>query len=92
MRYRPGSRLLPPSPGPGCGCSGIQGAPRRETGMWVEVDLKGEVGGQMIQVESRSDQTRQSAARLQRIAGMGSQPGEAVGLLQCRAVRRRTRA
>ena len=31
--------------------------PPQARGAWVDVDLKGNVGGQLIQVESRSDQT-----------------------------------
>ena len=33
----------------------VPGNPARASGAWVDVDLKGEVGGQLIQVESRSD-------------------------------------
>jgi Trypsin-like peptidase domain len=36
---------------------GYPGTPPRDTGAWVDLDLKGEVGGQLIQVESRGDQT-----------------------------------
>ena len=43
--------------------------------MWVQVYLKGEVGGLMIQAESRSDQSVKAQPGLQRITGMGSQPG-----------------
>jgi hypothetical protein len=36
---------------------GYPETPPRERGAWVDVELKGGVGGQLIQVESRSDQT-----------------------------------
>ncbi len=61
-----------PEPGTRLRVFGYPGSPARENGMWVDVDLKGEVGGQLIQVESREWPDRQSAARLQRVAGVGS--------------------
>ena len=36
---------------------GYPQSPPRERGAWVDVDVKGVVGGQLIQVESREDQT-----------------------------------
>ena len=36
---------------------GYPDMPPREAGAWVDVDFKGEVGGNLIQVESRQDQT-----------------------------------
>ena len=44
----PGSRLR---------VFGYPQTPPQAHGAWVDVDLKGNVGGQLIQVESRSDQT-----------------------------------
>ena len=44
----PGSRLR---------VFGYPETPPRERGGWVDVDLKGDVGGQLMQVESRTDQT-----------------------------------
>jgi len=48
MTEKPGARLR---------VFGYPGTPPREAGAWVDVDLKGEVEGQLIQVESRGDQT-----------------------------------
>ena len=60
---------------------GYPGSPAREAGMWVEVDLKGEVGGLMIQVESRSDQTVKAQPGYSGSPVWDHSPGEAVGLL-----------
>ena len=46
-----------PEPGTGLRVFGYPGSPVRENGIWVDVDLKGEVGGELLQVESRNDQT-----------------------------------
>ena len=35
---------------------GYPGSPAREHGMWVEVGLRGNVGGRLVQLETRSDQ------------------------------------
>ena len=55
--------------------------PVRETGMWVDVDLKGEVGGLMIQVESREDQSVKAQPGYSGSAVWDHSRGEAVGLL-----------
>lgn len=47
-----------PEPGAHLRVFGYPGSPVRQSGVWVDVDLKGEVGGQLIQVESRGDQTQ----------------------------------
>ena len=60
---------------------GYPGSPARETGMWVEVDLKGEVGGLMIQAESRSDQSVKAQPGYSGSPVWDHSRGEAVGLL-----------
>ena len=60
---------------------GYPGNPVRETGMWVDVDLKGEVGGPMIQVESRSDQSVKAQPGYSGSPVWDHSRGEAVGLL-----------
>ncbi len=53
------ARLVTAEPEPGAKLRvfGYPQSPPRASGAWVELDLKGRVGGQMIQVESRGDQT-----------------------------------
>ena len=60
---------------------GYPGNPVRETGMWVDVDLKGEVGGLMIQVESRTDQSVKVQPGYSGSPVWDHSRGEAVGLL-----------
>ena len=61
---------------------GYPGSPARENGVWVDVDLKGEVGGQLIQVESRADQTVKAQPGFSGSPVWDHGTGEAVGLLQ----------
>ena len=61
---------------------GYPGSPAREIGMWVDVDLKGTVGGQLLQVESRSDQTVKAQPGYSGSPVWVDKTGEAVGLLQ----------
>ena len=61
---------------------GYPGNPSRETGVWVDVDLKGKVGGQLIQVESRSDQTVKAQPGFSGSPVWDHSKGEAAGLLQ----------
>jgi WD40 repeat protein len=61
---------------------GYPGKPPREGGMWVDVDLKGKVGGQLLQVESRSDQTVKAQPGYSGSPVWDDSTGEAVGMLQ----------
>ena len=71
-----------PAPGTRLRVFGYPGKPPREGGMWVDVDLKGEVGGQLLQVESRSDQTVKAQPGYSGSPVWNDSTGEAVGLLQ----------
>jgi trypsin-like peptidase len=71
-----------PEPGAPLRVFGYPGSPARGNGMWVDVDLKGEVGGQLIQVESRSDQTVKAQPGYSGSPVWDRTTGEAAGLLQ----------
>ena len=71
-----------PEAGAGLRVFGYPGSPARENGMWVDVDLKGEVGGQLLQVESRSGQTVKAQPGYSGSPVWAGSTGEAVGLLQ----------
>ena len=71
-----------PEPGTRLRVFGYPGEPPREGGMWVDVDLKGEVGGQLLQVESRSGQTVKAQPGYSGSPVWDDGTGEAVGLLQ----------
>ena len=71
-----------PEPGTRLRVFGYPGSPIRETGMWVDIDLKGVVGGAIIQVESRSDQTVKAQPGYSGSPVWDHGTGEAVGLLQ----------
>jgi WD40 repeat protein len=72
----------PPEPGTRMRVFGYPGEPPRETGMWVDVDLMGEVAGQLIQVESRRDQTVKAQSGYSGSPVWDHRTGKAVGLLQ----------
>ena len=61
---------------------GYPGSPIRQDGVWVDVDLKGEVGGGLIQVESREDQTVKAQPGFSGSPVWDHGTGQAVGLLQ----------
>ncbi len=71
-----------PGPGTGLRVFGYPGSPARENGAWVEVDLKGEVGGHLLQVESRSDQTVKAQPGYSGAPVWEDSTGRVVGLLQ----------
>jgi hypothetical protein len=60
---------------------GYPGSPAREAGVWVDVNVKGEVGGQLIQVESQSGQTVKAQPGYSGSPAWDPGTGEAVGLL-----------
>ncbi|HZD14711.1 MAG TPA: serine protease, partial [Pseudonocardiaceae bacterium] len=74
-----------PAPGSGLRVFGYPQDPPQELGAWVDVDLKGEVGGQLIQVESRHDQTLKAQPGYSGSPVWHNATGEAVGLLQSTA-------
>ena len=74
--------LAAPGPGTRLRVFGYPGDPAREGGMWVDVDLKGEVGGQLLQVESRGDQTVKAQPGYSGSPVWDDSAGEAVGLVQ----------
>ena len=82
MRYRRGSRLAAPEPGTWLRVFGYPGRPPRQSGMNVDVDLKGQVGGQLLQVESRTGQTVKAQPGYSGSPVWDHSRGEAVGLLQ----------
>ncbi len=55
---------------------------RTEQGAWVYLDLKGEVGGRLIQVESRHDQSTKAQPGFSGSPVMSKDGGFVVGLLQ----------
>jgi WD40 repeat protein len=61
---------------------GYPGDPPRPDGAFVDVDLKGQVGGQMLQVESRTDQTVRAQPGFSGSPAWNPVTGEAAGLLQ----------
>ncbi len=71
-----------PEPGARLRVFGYPGTPLRQNGMWVDVDLKGEVGNQLLQVESRVDQTVKAQPGFSGSPVWDHDTGEAVGLLQ----------
>jgi hypothetical protein len=71
-----------PEPGVRLRVFGYPGSPARQSGVWVEVSLKGEVGGQLIQVESCADQTVKAQAGFSGSPVWDHGTGKAVGLLQ----------
>ena len=72
-----------PRPGTGLRVFGYPGNPlTRENGMWVDVELKGEVGGQLLQVESRSRQTVKAQPGYSGSPVWDDGTDAAVGLLQ----------
>ena len=71
-----------PRPGARVRVFGYPGKPPRQPGAWVDVDLKGEVAEQLIQVESRSDQTVKAQPGYSGSPVWDDSTGQAVGLLQ----------
>ena len=71
-----------PQPGTVRRVFGYPGVPPREQGSWVDVDLKGEVGEQLIQVESRGGQTVKAQPGYSGSPVWDDSTGRAVGLLQ----------
>ena len=73
---------VPPDPGTSLRVFGYPGFPLRETGSWVDVELKGAVGGQLIQVESRGGDTVKAQPGYSGSPVWAAGSGEAVGLLE----------
>jgi WD40 repeat protein len=71
-----------PEPGTRLRVLGYPGRPPRDGGMWVDLDLKGEVGGQLLQVESRHDQTVKTQPGYSGSPVWDDSSAEVVGLLQ----------
>ena len=71
-----------PEPGAWLQVFGYPGSPPRDTGVFVDVDLKGEVGGQLLQVESRSDQSVKAQPGFSGSPAWDPARGVAAGLLQ----------
>jgi WD40 repeat protein len=71
-----------PEPGTWLRVFGYPGSPPRESGVNVDVDLKGEVGGQLLQVESRGGQTVKAQPGFSGSPVWDHATGQAVGLLQ----------
>ena len=71
-----------PAPGTWLRVFGYPGDPPRPGGAFVDVDLKGQVGGQMLQVESRSGQTVRAQPGFSGSPVWDPATGEAAGLLQ----------
>jgi WD40 repeat protein len=75
-------RSAVPEPGTWLRVFGYPGSPPRATGVHVEVELKGEVGGQLLQVESRSHQTVKAQPGFSGSPVWDHASGEVAGLLQ----------
>ena len=73
---------IQPQPGARLRVFGYPGSPPRETGVYVDVDLKGEVSGQLLQVESRSDQSVKAQPGFSGSPMWDPAKGHAAGLLQ----------
>ena len=71
-----------PQPGTVLRAFGYPSRPARGGGMWVDVGLKGEVGGQLLQVESLTEQTVKAQPGYSGTPAWIPGTGEAVGLLQ----------
>ena len=71
-----------PEPGAPLRVFGYPGNPAGKTGMWVDVNLEGDVGGMTIQVESRSGQIINAQPGYDGSPVWNQSTGEAVGLLQ----------
>jgi WD40 repeat protein len=71
-----------PQPGTVLRAFGYPGRPARGGGMWVDVGLKGEVGGQLLQVESLTEQTVKAQPGYSGSPVLDPGTGETVGLLQ----------
>jgi len=71
-----------PAPGTWLRVFGYPGDPPRPSGAFVDVDLKGQVGTQMLQVESRSGQTVRAQPGFSGSPVWDPATGRAAGLLQ----------
>jgi signal transduction histidine kinase len=74
-----------PEPGAALRVFGYPEMPPRPQGLWVDVDLKGTVPGQLIQVESRSDQTIKAQPGFSGSPVWSDTTGTVIGLLQATA-------
>jgi WD40 repeat protein len=70
-----------PAPGTWLRVFGYPGDPPRPDGAFVDVDLKGQVGRQMLQVESRRDQTVKAQPGFSGSPVWNTATGQAAGLL-----------
>jgi signal transduction histidine kinase len=75
----------PVAPGGRLRIFGYPGTPPRANGHWVDLDLKGEVGRQLIQVESRGDQSIKAQPGFSGSPVWSHQTGDVVGLLHATA-------
>ena len=74
--------VAPPQPGTVLRAFGYPAEPARGGGMWVDVGLKGAVGGQLLQVESLTGQTVKAQPGYSGTPAWIPGTGEAAGLLQ----------
>ena len=74
--------LVAPTAGTWLRVFGYPGSPPRESGVYVDVDLKGEVGGQLLQVESRGGQSVKAQPGFSGSPVWDPATGQAAGLLQ----------
>jgi WD40 repeat protein len=72
----------PGRPGTVMRAFGYPGQPPREAGMWVELELKGEVAGELLQAESRSGQSVKAQPGYSGSPVWDPNTGAAGGLLQ----------
>ncbi len=75
----------PATPGERLRVFGFPGTPPRANGAWVDLDLKGEVGNNLIQVESREDQSIKAQPGYSGSAVWSDEAGQIVGLLHATA-------
>jgi hypothetical protein len=75
----------PRTPNGGLRVFGYPGDPPRKNGAWVDLDLKGVVSQQLIQVESRGDQTIKAQPGYSGSPVWSSKGGLVIGLLQATA-------
>ena len=71
----------PPEPGVRLRVFGYPGSPPRPDGLWVDVEVKGQIGGRLLHVESRHDQTVKAQPGFSGSPVWNHVTGEVCGLL-----------